>query len=113
MRISGLLVILLCGLVPVFGASDAARQASSPQTTANSFNPDWVDSSAIAHYDFDHHRSDTARDGELICYTIQNFVVKRTSPHSDVTEPHGYSYCLPSWKYGVKIVQEPGKAPSR
>ena len=113
MRISALLVILLCGLVPVFGASDAARQASSPQTTANSFNPEWVDSSAIAHYDFDHHRSDTARDGELICYTIQNFVVKRTSPHSDVTEPHGYSYCLPSWKYGVKIVQEPGKAPSR
>jgi len=113
MRISGLLVFLLCGLVPVCGASDAARQSSSPQAAANSLSSDWFDSSAIAHYDFDHHRLDPVRDGDVVCYTIQSFLVKRASPHSDVTEPHGYSYCLPSWKYGVKKVEEPGKAPSR
>jgi hypothetical protein len=113
MRISCLLLVLLVGLVSVCAAGDAVRQSSSSQAAVNSFTADWFDSSAIAHYDFDHHRLDTARDGELICYTIQNFVVKRVSPNSDATEPHGYSYCLPSWKYSVRTAEWSGKAPSR
>jgi hypothetical protein len=124
MRISGLLLILLCGLVPVCGARDAARQSSSPQSAANSFNSDLISPSAIAHQDFvqvpasdradrDHRRSESARDGDVTCYTIESYLVKRESPHSDVTEPAGHSTCLPASKYGVKKVEEPGRAPSR
>jgi hypothetical protein len=124
MRISCLLLVLLVGLVSVCAAGDGARQNSSSQAAVESFNSDWLSPSAIARYDFvrvpaddrlgqHYSRSDSARDGELICYTIQNFVVKRVSPHSDATEPHGYSYCLPSWKYSVKTAEWSGQAPSR
>jgi hypothetical protein len=124
MRISGFRVVLLCGLVSVCAAGDAVRQNSSSQAAVNSFSSDWLSPSAIARQDFvqvwpsdrvDRHysRSDSARDGDKICYTIQNFLVKRESPHSDATAPVGYSTCVPASKYGVKVVGEPDKAPSR
>ena len=123
MRLFGLLFLLLCGLVSVCAASDSVRQSSSPQAPVNSFSSDWFDPSAIAHHDFiklpasdgadrNYRGFNSERDGDVTCYTIQNFLVKR-EPHSDVTEPYGYSTCLPASKYSVKIVEEPGKAPPR
>jgi hypothetical protein len=123
MRTSSFLVILLCALVPVCGASDSARQSASPQAAVNSFNSDWFDPAAIAQHDFiklpasdrgdrEYRGFNSERDGDVTCYTIQNFLVKR-EPHSDVTVPSGYSTCLPASKYSVKKVEEPGQAPSR
>ena len=76
MRISGLRVVLLCGLVSVCAAGDAVRQNSSSQAAVNSFSSDWLSPSAIARQDFvqvwpsdrvDRHysRSDSARDGDI------------------------------------------------
>jgi hypothetical protein len=124
MRISSLLMVVLCGLVSVCAAGDAAGQSSSSQAAVNSFNADWLSPSAIARYDFVRvpaderlgrysSRSDSARDGDKICYTIQSFVVKRESSHSDATAPVGYSTCVPASKYGVKVVGEQDKTPAR
>jgi hypothetical protein len=119
MRYFGLLVVLLCGLVSVCGARDSARQSSSP---ANPYSADWLDASGIVRPDFsatgdrsdqDHRRFDSARDGDLTCYTIHSYLVKRQSRDSDVTEPVGHSTCQRASKYSVKTVEEPGTAPSR
>jgi hypothetical protein len=121
MRISGLLVVLVCGLVPVCGASDAARQASSSQAAASSCNSDVFNASGIVRPDFaglavsdraDRRRFDPARDGDVTCYTIDSYLVKRQSRDSDVTEPAGYSTCQRASKYCVKKVEESGKDPS-
>ena len=108
MRISGLLVVLLCGLVSVCAASDPLRQSSSPQAAATAFNSDLFNSSSgIVRPDFsglaasdradrDHRRFDAAREGDLTCYTMQSYLVKRQSPDSDVTEPVGHSTVNPS-----------------
>jgi len=123
MRISGLLVVLLCGLVSVCGASDAARQSSSSIAAPTSFNSDGFNSSGIVRPDFsglvasgradwDHRRFDPARDGDLTCYTIESYRVKRQSPDSDVVEPVGHSTCQRASKFSVKTVEEPGKAPA-
>ena len=120
MRISGLLIVLLGGLVSVCGASDPLRQSSSPQTAANSFNSDLLSTSGILHPEFsglaasdrgagDYH---SAQNGDLTCYTIERFLMKRESPHSDVTELAGHSTCQRASKYSVKTVQEPDKTPS-
>jgi hypothetical protein len=124
MQISSLLVVVLCGLVSVCAASDKSQQSSSPQTAVNSFSSDLFNTSGIVRpnlfdlasshgADRDHSRSDSAHDGDVTCYTIESYLVKRDSPHSDVTEPAGHSTCLPASKYRVKMVEEPGKAPSR
>ena len=123
MRIFGLLVVLLSALVAVCGGSDT-RQSSSPQTAANSLHSDLLNSSGIVRpnlfnlassdrADRDGSRPDSARDGDVTCYTIQSYLVKRESPHSDATAPAGYSTCVPASKYGVKKAEEPGKAPAR
>jgi hypothetical protein len=124
MRTSGLLVVLLCGLVSVCGASDSARQSSAPAAAANPFSPDWFDTSAVGRYDFvklpatdrsdrEYRRFDPARDGDVTCYTMHIFGMKRESPRSDVTEPDGQWTCQRASKYSVKKVEEPGKAPLR
>ncbi|HXM23982.1 MAG TPA: hypothetical protein VN948_22185 [Terriglobales bacterium] len=113
MRIFGLLVFLLCGLVSVCAASDPLRQSSSPPAAANSFDSDLFNgSSASDRADRDHRRFDPARDGDLTCYTIESYLVKRQSPNSDVTEPAGHSTCQRASKYSVKKAEESGKAPS-
>jgi hypothetical protein len=122
MRRSGLLVVLLWGLVSVCGASDAARQSSFPSATSPS--SDWLNASGIVRPDFsgmaasdrsdqDGRRVDPARDGDLTCYTIQSYLVKRQSRDSDVIEPVGHSTCQRASRYGVKKVEEAGTAPSR
>ena len=58
-------------------------------------------------------RADSVRDGDVTCYTMHAFLVKRTSPHSDVTEPAGEATCLSGPRYSVRKVEESGKAPSR
>jgi len=124
MRYSGLLVVLLCGLGAVCGASDSPRQSASSQVAANSFNRDWLDAAGIVRPDFsgmgpsdrsdqDHRRIDPARDGDLTCYTIQSYLVKRQSRDSDVTEAVGHSTCQRASKYNVKKVENPDAAPSR
>lgn len=123
MRISGLLVILLWGLVSVCGASDSARQGSSPPTAGNYFNPGGLSTSAIPGHlfqvvpsdrlDRDDSRYYLGRDGNVTCFTMHTFVVKRESPHSDVVDPAGQATCLPGSKYDLKKADELGTAPSR
>jgi hypothetical protein len=110
MRILGLLV-LLCG---VCGASDSARQSSSQQTAVDSFHSDVGASGIVRPFDLAlGDGSDSARDGNVTCYTIRNYMVKRESRHSDAVTPAGYSTCAASSKYGVKAVEESGKASPR
>jgi hypothetical protein len=119
MRISCLLMVLLVGLVSICAAGDGARQSSSSQPAVNSLNSDWLSPSAIAPQDLvqvpaDRHssRSDSARDGDVTCFTMHTFLVKRASPHSDVFEPAGEATCLSGPRYSVRKVEESGKAPS-
>jgi hypothetical protein len=120
MRTSGLLILLLCGLVSVCGASDSSRQSASQP---NSLGADLSTPSAIAPHDsiklslsdladWESRGFDSERDGDVTCYTIQNFLVKRKR-YSDFTEPYGYSTCLPSSKYSVRKVEDPGTASQR
>jgi len=119
MRNVGLLLVLLGGLVSICGASDSARQSASP--VANAFSSNWLNAAGIVRPDFSmagdrsdrDRRSFDSRDGELTCYTIHSYLVKRQSPDSDVTEPIGYSTCQRSSRYNVKKAEEPGTAPSR
>ncbi|HWY54621.1 MAG TPA: hypothetical protein VNZ03_09165 [Terriglobales bacterium] len=119
MRNFGLLLILLCGLVSVCGASDSVRQSASPAAATNPFSSDWDDASGIVRPAFStaNDRSDPDRhfdrDGELTCYTIHTYLVKRQSGDSDVIEPVGHSTCQRASRYGVKKVEEPRSAPSR
>jgi hypothetical protein len=123
MRNSGLLVVLLCGSVSVCRASDSALQSASQQAAGNSLRSDWLDASGIVRPDYsgmaasfsdqDRRRFDSARDGDLTCYTIHSYLVKRQSPDSDVTEPVGHSTCQRASKYNVKKVEGPDKPPSR
>jgi len=125
MRISGLLVVLLSGLVSVCGAVDQLRQSSSPPAAASAFNSDLPsDRSGIVQPDLswlaasdrgdrDYRRSDPARDGDRTCYTIDSYLVKRQSGDSDVVEPVGHSTCQRASRYSVKKAKEPaGKSPS-
>jgi hypothetical protein len=119
MRIVSLLMVLLCGLVSVCTAGDAEPQSSSSQSAVSSFNSELISPSAIARQDLvqapaDRHysRSDAARDGDVTCFTMHAFLVKRESPHSDVTEPTGEATCLSGPRYSVRKVEESGKAPS-
>ena len=122
MRISGLLVVLLG--VSVCAASDSARQSASAAATTNPFSSDWFDPSAIARHDFirlpasdradrESCGLDSERDGDVTCYTMHIFGMKRESPDSDITLPDGQWTCQRASKYSVKIVEEPGKAPPR
>ena len=120
MRISCLLLVVLVGLVSVCAAGDAVRQSSSSQPAVNSFGSDLISPSAIAQQDFvqvpaERHssRSDSARDGDVTCFTMHTFLVKRASPHSDVFEPAGEATCLSGPRYSVRKVEESGRAPSR
>jgi hypothetical protein len=119
MRISCLLMVLLVGLASVCAAGDGVRQSSSSQPAVNSFGSGLISPSAIARQDLvqvpaDRHssRSDAARDGDITCFTMHTFLVKRASPRSDVTEPAGEATCLSGPQYSVRKVEEPGKAPS-
>ena len=122
MRIPGLLVLVFA-LVSVCGARDSG-QSSSSQPAINSFNSDLVSASEIVRPDLinlpsgdradrDSSLPSSARDGDLTCFTMHTFLVKREGPHSDVTEPAGQSTCLAGSRYNVRKVEESGKAPSR
>jgi hypothetical protein len=124
MRTFNLLIVLLCGMVSVCAAGDAVRQNSSSQPAENSFTSDLISPSARARYDFlrlpvadgaDQYfsRADSERDGDVICYTMHTFLVKRESPHSDVTEPAGEATCLSGPRYSVRKADDRDKAPSR
>jgi hypothetical protein len=118
MRILGLLTILLCGPGLVCRAGAAEPQSSSSQSIS-SFNSELISPSAITRPDLvqvpaDRHYSWTlaVRDGDVTCFTMHTFLVKREGPDSDVTEPAGEATCLSGPRYNVRKVAEPGKAPS-
>jgi len=124
MRISCLLVILLWGLVSVGEASDSAQQLSSAQATVSSSNTDRLSPSPIQRYgfvqgtagdaaDLRYPRSASTRDGDVTCFTMHTFLVKRESPRSEATEPAGEATCLSGPRYSVRKVEESGKVPSR
>jgi len=124
MRTFNLLMVLLCGMVSVCAADDAVRQNSFSQPTVNSFTSDLISPSAMARQDFVHvpagdgadqyySRSDSARDGDVTCYTMHILGMKRESPYSDVVEPSGDWTCERASKYSVKAVEERVKVPSR
>jgi hypothetical protein len=119
MRILSPLILLLCVVVLVCRVSAAEPQSSSSQPAVSSFNSELISPSAIARQDLaqgpaDRHysRSDAARDGDVTCFTMHTFLVKRESSGSDVTEPAGDATCLSGPTYNVRKVAEPGKAPS-
>jgi hypothetical protein len=113
MRILALRLLLLCGLVSACGASDTVRQSSTRQAP-NPSSSDLFNSSSIADYDsVDLAASDPARNGDVTCYTMHIFGMKRQSPDSDVTEPDGQWTCRRASKYSMKTVEEPGKIRSR
>jgi hypothetical protein len=112
MRIPFLLAALLCGLVSVSVAGNQPRQSSSARfdSVSGIVHPDGL---GLAVSDrADGTRFDPARDGDVTCYTVQSYRVKRQSRDSDAVEPVGYSTCLAASKYGVKKADESGKAPS-
>lgn len=124
MRISALLAILLWGLASVCGASDSARQGSSPSTAASPLSADWFSPYTVPRYDFVKlpapDRSDWVyrgfnpeRGGDVFCLKMHIFEVKRESPHSDVTVPQAQWTCQPASKYSLKTTDEPAQAPSR
>jgi len=113
MRISALVVVLLVGLVPVCVAGDGMRRTSSSQPAVDSFDSDLLSPSSIAPADQPYSRSDLTRDGDVTCFTMHTFLVKRESPRSDLTEPKGEATCLSGPRYSVRKVEEPVKAPSR
>jgi len=45
-------------------------------------------------------------DSNSTCYSIRNYRMKRDDPHSDVTQPVGYSTCQPSKRFQVKSVED-------
>jgi len=53
------------------------------------------------------------RDGDVFCWKMHIFEVRRESPHSDVTVPHAQWTCQRASKYSVKTAEEPAKVPSR
>jgi hypothetical protein len=118
MRISGVLVALVCGLISVGAAIEQPQQSASSQMVASS-NPERFDgaagigpdSSASDRADREYRRLDPSRDGDLTCYTMDSYLVKRQSADSDVVEPSGHSSCQRASKYGVKAAV--GVAPSR
>ena len=122
MRLFGLLFLLLCGLVSVCAAADSARLSSSYPLAANPFSADVLPTAAISRHlsqvppsdraDWDYSLPDSAREGNVMCFTMHTFLVKREGPHSDVVDPVGQSTCLSGSKYSVKKAEEPGKAPS-
>jgi len=130
MRTFGLLIVLLCGLVLVCGASDSARQSASLAAAVNPYSADWFNPSAIGRYDFvklppsdqsdwvyrgvnPYRGFNPERDGDTTCYTMHIFGMKRESPHSDVTVPDGQWTCRRASKYSVKKVEELNQTPSR
>lgn len=124
MRIFSLLTVLWCVLGTVSVASAAEPQNSSSQAVASSFSSELIRPSAIVGQDsvrvpasdrVDRHysHSDSARDGDVTCFTMHTFLVKREDPHSDVIEPAGESTCLSGPRYSVRKVEEPAKVPSR
>jgi hypothetical protein len=119
MRIFALLTVLLVGSVLLCTASDAEPQTSPSHATINLLNSDLLSPSAIVRQDLvqvpvDRHssRPHSERDGDVTCYTMHAFLVKRESSHSDVTEAAGEATCLSGPRYNVRKVAEPGKAPS-
>jgi hypothetical protein len=121
MRTSGLLVVLLCGLASLCGASELRRQSSSPIAVANAFGSGWFDPSAIAGYKLpasdrangDDRSFDSERDGDVTCYTMHIFEMKREGAHSDVTVPDGQWTCRRASKYSVKKIEDLDGGPSR
>jgi len=107
-----LLSVLLCGLVSVSVAGDQARQSSSSRfdSAAGIVHPDGL---GLTASDGDGRRLDPERDGDVTCYTVQSYLVKRQSRDSDVVEPAGYSTCQRASRYSVKTTGEAGKAPLR
>ena len=116
MRISGILMILLWELVSVCVANDSARQIPSSQSAVSSSSPDWLSPSSSRYadgVDRRYSRPDSKRDGDVTCFTMHTFLVKRESLRSEVTEPAGEATCLSGPRYSVRKVEELGKAPSR
>jgi hypothetical protein len=107
-----LLAALLCGLVGVCAAGDQPRQISSSRfdSVAGIVRPD---GSGLVVSDRADAGRDPARDGDVTCYTVQSYRVKRQSADSDVVEPAGYSTCQRSSRYSLKTTEESGKASSR
>jgi hypothetical protein len=112
MRIPFLVAVVLCGLVSLCVAGDQARQSSSSRFDSASgiVHPgDLEQDSAVR----ERLRRELAEDGDVTCYTLQSYLVKRQSPDSDAVAPVGYSTCLAASKYGVKKAGQADKAASR
>jgi hypothetical protein len=115
MRISFLLASLLCGLASLCLASDQPRKVSPSRfdSVSGIVHPDDLGQALADRAVRERLRRDLAEDGDVTCYTVQSYLVKRQSRDPDAVEAVGYSTCQRASKYGVKRAGETDKAASR
>jgi len=115
MRILVVSALLLCGLVSLCVASDEPRRAASSRFDSASgiVRPDDLSQGLRDPAVRERLRRELAEDGDVTCYTMQSYLVKRQSRHSDTVDPVGYSTCLAASKYGVKVTKDSEQAPTR
>jgi hypothetical protein len=112
MRIPFLLVAFLCGVVSLSVAGEQPRQSSSSRFDSASgiVHPGDLEQEPAVR---ERLGRELAEDGNVTCYTVQSYRVKRQSADSDAVEPVGYSTCQRASKYGVKKADQADKAASR
>ena len=115
MRMALLLGAFFCGFGSLCVASDQPRQATSSRfdSVSGIVHPDELGQALKDPAVRERLRREVADDGDVTCYTMQSYLVKRQSRHSDAVDAVGYSTCLAASKYGVKSTEEPGRAPAR
>ena len=115
MRIPAVSAALVCGLVSLCVAGDQPRQASSSRFDRASgiVRPDDLSEGLRDPAVRERLRRELAEDGDVTCYTMQSYLVKRQSRHSDAVDAVGYSTCLAASKYGVKVTKDSEQVPTR
>jgi len=115
MRIALLLAASLCGLVSPSVANDQPRQVSSSRfdSVSGIVHPGDLSQGLTDPAVRERMRRELAEDGDVTCYTVQSYLVKRQSRHSDAVDAVGYYTCLAASKYGVKVTKESEQVPTR
>jgi hypothetical protein len=118
MRIPGLLVALLFGMVSLGAApaSDSTAEANPvshfhPAIERHHFDLRPLGPS-IGRRHFDLHNLGSIHiddDRDKVCYTMRSYIVAQEDRDSDSTKLVGYSTCQPSSRYELRITVEDPK----
>jgi hypothetical protein len=125
MRIPGVVLALLFGLVSSLVAAPARGQSQSASGSVAPFvKYDLVNRAADARLTGKFHPANErlrnfdlrnlgsiyiAEDRDNVCYTMRSYIVAREDRDSDSTKLVGYSTCQPSSKYELRITVEDPK----